>query len=208
MIETNQPKPPPVLRRIVVIDNHDSFVHTIVGYLRALGAHVDVIRNDDAAVWRAVRDTDGVLISPGPGAPQGAGASLAMVAHCAEMGLPLLGVCLGHQAIAEHFGGEVVLAPRVMHGRTSDVTHDGQGVFAGLANPVTVTRYHSLAVANSSITDPLVVTSATVPTPAEPQPVIMGLRHRDLPIESVQFHPEAILSIGGMGMLRNWLAQA
>ncbi|WP_433220579.1 anthranilate synthase component II [Microtetraspora malaysiensis] len=184
--------------RVLVVDNHDSFVHTIVQYLRELGADCDVRPRDDVTVDDADR-YDGVLVSPGPGTPEAAGVSVPMVRHCAERGLPLLGVCLGHQAIAVAYGGTVSRAPELMHGRTSQIDHDGKGVFAGIPSPVTMTRYHSLAV----IDVPLALeVSATTP-----EGIVMGLRHRDAPIEGIQFHPESILSEHGHRLLGNWLSQ-
>ncbi|GAA2240034.1 gamma-glutamyl-gamma-aminobutyrate hydrolase family protein [Rarobacter faecitabidus] len=192
---------------VLVLDNHDSFVHTIVGYLRALGARVTVLLNDDDAVPDALPRHAGVLVSPGPGSPRTAGQSLAVIDWCARTATPMLGVCLGHQALAEYFGGRVTLASRVMHGRTSLVEHNGSGVFAGLPRPLTVTRYHSLAVEPDSVPDVLEVTALTVPTPQDPARVIMGLQHRELPMTGVQFHPEAVLTEAGYPLLRNWLAE-
>lgn len=179
--------------RILVVDNHDSFVHTIVQYLRELGADCDVRPRD---VVRGARGFDGVLISPGPGTPENAGISVAL----ARSDIPVLGVCLGHQAIAIAYGATVARAPELMHGRTSEIRHDGKGVFEGLPSPVTMTRYHSLAVVPGTVPDELQVTATT------PEGVIMGLRHRSAPIEGVQFHPESILSRHGHRLLGNWLA--
>ncbi|MEV0971664.1 anthranilate synthase component II [Microtetraspora glauca] len=184
--------------RVLVVDNHDSFVHTIVQYLRELGATCDVHPRDDVTVDDA-DPYDGVLVSPGPGTPEAAGVSIPMIHHCAERKIPLLGVCLGHQAIAVAYGGTVARAPELMHGRTSLIIHDGKGVFTGIPSPVTMTRYHSLAV--TRVPDALEVTATT------PEGVVMGLRHRDAPIEGVQFHPESILSEHGHRLLGNWLAQ-
>ncbi|MFC0865025.1 anthranilate synthase component II [Sphaerimonospora cavernae] len=186
--------------RVLVVDNHDSFVHTIVQYLRELGADCDVrprdhVTLDDAAGF------DGVLVSPGPGTPEASGVSLSLVRHCAERGLPLLGVCLGHQAIAVAYGATVARAPELMHGRTSLISHDGRGVFRSIPSPVTMTRYHSLAVVPDTVPDLLEVSAAT------PDGVIMGLRHRSAPIEGVQFHPESIVSEHGHRLLGNWLTQ-
>ncbi|WP_084516782.1 anthranilate synthase component II [Microtetraspora niveoalba] len=184
--------------RVLVVDNHDSFVHTIVQYLRELGAACDVRPRDDVTVDDA-DGYDGVLVSPGPGTPEAAGVSVPMVHHCAAHGIPLLGVCLGHQAIAVAYGGTVGPAAELMHGRTSQIVHDGEGVFAGIPSPVTMTRYHSLVV-----TDVPAVLDVSATTP---EGVVMGLRHRDAPIEGVQFHPESILSEHGHRLLGNWLAR-
>ena len=189
------------MTRILCIDNYDSFVWTIVGYMRHLGAEVDVRRNDavgddwDDGSW------DGVLVSPGPGDPKHAGASLQVIADCAASGLPLFGVCLGHQAIGEYFGGTVVHAPELMHGKTSVVTTDGRGVFDGVPSPVTVTRYHSLTIAPETMPAELEVTSQT------DSGIIMGVRHRTLPIEGVQFHPESVMTQHGHRMIANFLAR-
>ncbi|MGB0678461.1 MAG: anthranilate synthase component II [Polyangiales bacterium] len=184
---------------ILVVDNYDSFTYNLVQYLGELGATVVVRRNDDidmAALHRgAVR---GVLISPGPGEPEGAGQTLAVIAACAGR-IPVFGVCLGHQAIAHHFGANIVRAAQVMHGRTSPITHDGRGVFQGLPSPLVATRYHSLIVAPASMPACLTVTAETEAGE------IMGLRHRSLPLEAVQFHPESFLSEHGHRLLDNWL---
>ncbi|MFC4062965.1 anthranilate synthase component II [Planomonospora corallina] len=188
------------MRRVLVVDNHDSFVHTIVQYLRELGALCDVRPRDHVTV----RDTagfDGVLVSPGPGAPEDAGVSVELVTHCAARGLPLLGVCLGHQAIALAYGATVARAPELMHGRTSEILHDGRGVFAGLPSPVTMTRYHSLAVRPDTVPEILQVSAATA------DGVVMGLRHRTAPVEGVQFHPESVISEHGHRLLGNWLGR-
>ncbi|MEU7689133.1 gamma-glutamyl-gamma-aminobutyrate hydrolase family protein [Microbispora hainanensis] len=186
--------------RVLVVDNHDSFVHTIVQYLRGLGADCDVRPRDHVTVGDADA-FDAVLVSPGPGTPEAAGVSVPLVRHCAGRGLPLLGVCLGHQAIAVAYGASVDRAPELMHGRTSLISHDGRGVFRELPSPVTMTRYHSLAVVPGTVPDTLEVTATT------PDGVIMGLRHRDAPIEGVQFHPESVVSEHGHRLLENWLAQ-
>ena len=188
--------------RVLVIDNYDSFVYNLVQELGELGADPVVFRNDaiDVAGIRAAAP-DAVLISPGPGRPEDAGVSLAVIAELAGE-LPILGVCLGHQAIGQAYGGDVVSAPTLMHGKTSAIHHQGEGVFAGLPDPFVATRYHSLVVEPSTLPDVLEVTARTV------DGVIMGLRHRELPIEGVQFHPESILTPSGPSLLANFLAQA
>jgi len=184
---------------VVVIDNYDSFTYNLVQYLGELGAEVEVHRNDkvDVATVAALRP-EGILISPGPGTPDDAGVSLEILG---ELGahIPIFGVCLGHQSIGQHFGGKVVRADRLMHGRTSEIHHAGVGVFAGLPSPFIATRYHSLIVERASLPDVLEITAWT----AEGE--IMGLRHRELPIEGVQFHPESFLTQHGHALLRNWL---
>ncbi|GAA3055179.1 aminodeoxychorismate/anthranilate synthase component II [Kitasatospora albolonga] len=192
--------------RILVVDNYDSFVFNLVQYLYQLGATCEVVRNDELTVDRAVhRDGetgyDGVLLSPGPGSPEEAGVCVDMVRHCAAVGLPLFGVCLGLQSIAVAYGAVVGRAPELLHGKTSPVTHRDGGVFAGLPSPVTTTRYHSLAVEPGTVPAELEVTAETE------SGVIMGLRHRELPVEGVQFHPESVLTEGGHRMLANWLAE-
>ena len=187
------------MTRILVVDNYDSFVYTIVGYLDQLGARTTVVRNDavpDAATW----EYDGVLVSPGPGTPAEAGSSLDVIRACAARALPMLGVCLGHQALGEAFGATVTHAPELMHGRTSLVEHEDRGVFDGLPHPFTATRYHSLAVVPATVPDELEVTARTSGG------IIMGLQHRDLPLHGVQFHPESVLSEGGHRLFANWLA--
>ncbi|WP_026918066.1 aminodeoxychorismate/anthranilate synthase component II [Gordonia shandongensis] len=189
--------------RILVIDNYDSFVYNLVQYLGQLGVDADVWRNDDprlADLDAVVADVDGILLSPGPGTPDRAGATEPLVRAAAATGTPLLGVCLGHQAIGEVFGATVVRADELLHGKTSPVRHDGTGVLAGLPDPFTATRYHSLTLAPESVPDELIVTGTT------PDGVVMAMRHRDLPIHSVQFHPESVLTQGGHRMLANWLA--
>jgi anthranilate synthase/aminodeoxychorismate synthase-like glutamine amidotransferase len=184
--------------RVLVVDNYDSFVYNLVQYLGQLGAEPVVYRNDaiDLAGARALAP-DGVLISPGPGRPDDAGISKSLVA---DLGItvPVLGVCLGHQCIGEAFGGSIV-RHHVMHGKTSEITHDGQGIFQGLPDPLVATRYHSLVVAPESVPPSLVTTAWAK------DGTVMGLRHRSLPIEGVQFHPESILTEGGHRMLANWL---
>jgi anthranilate synthase component 2 len=186
---------------VFVCDNYDSFTFNLVQYLGELGATPDVVRNDELAIDEiASRSPDAVVISPGPGAPCDAGISIALVEWCASTRTPLLGVCLGHQAIAEAFGGRVVEAPSIMHGKTSDVHHDGSGVFVGLPDPFEAMRYHSLAVDRGSLPAELCVTAWTS------DDVIMGLRHAEAPIEGVQFHPESILTGEGKKLLENFLA--
>lgn len=186
------------MTRILVIDNYDSFVYTIVGYLNQLGAETVVVRNDAVPPLAERAEFDGVLVSPGPGTPAEAGSSMDVIRDCAATGTPMLGVCLGHQALGEVYGGTVTHAPELMHGKTSPVEHDGQGVLAGLPSPFTATRYHSLAVVNGTVSDELVVTART-------GDVIMGLQHRDLPLFGVQFHPESVLTECGHRLLANWL---
>lgn len=186
--------------RVLVVDNHDSFVHTLVGYLSELGADTTMVEADavtDPAATLA--GYAGVLISPGPGAPAEAGASIAVVRAAADRHLPLLGVCLGHQALAEAFGGTVAHAPELLHGITSPVHHDGSALFAGLPDPFAATRYHSLAVVRETVPPELAITAAT------DSGVVMGLAHRSLPLWGVQFHPESVLSEGGYRLLGNWL---
>jgi len=186
-----------VATRILVVDNYDSFVYNLVQYLAQLGASCEVLRND-AVDLNQVGNYDGVLISPGPGTPDEAGSCLDLLDRWAGQ-VPILGVCLGHQAIGQVFGGRVVRAPELRHGKTSLVNHRGEGVLAGLPNPFTATRYHSLAVAPESVPDELVVTAWT------DDGVIMGLRHRTMDVEGVQFHPESVLTEGGHKLLANWL---
>lgn len=184
---------------IVLVDNYDSFTYNLAQYLAELGAEVEVHRNDavDVGLIEAW-GPEGILVSPGPGTPDDAGVSLDVVAHFAGR-IPLLGVCLGHQAVAQHYGGRVVRADRLMHGRTSEITHDGCGVFAGLPSPFTATRYHSLIVERGSVPESLQLTAWTE------QGEVMGVRHRTLPIEGVQFHPESFLTEHGHRLLRNWI---
>ena len=186
--------------RILVIDNYDSFVFNLVQYLGQLGAKCDVVRNDAVNV-NAADDYDGVLISPGPGTPEAAGISMAMIKYCGEKKIPLFGVCLGHQAIAAVYGAKVSRAPELLHGKTSQVHHQQSGVFQDLPSPFTATRYHSLAVERDSVPNNLEITGATE------SGVVMGLRHKDLPIEGVQFHPESVLTEHGHAMLANWLVK-
>ena len=183
--------------RILVVDNYDSFVFNLVQYLAQLGAETTVRRNDDVTAADA-RHFDGVLISPGPGTPRQAGVCLDMIEKAAGS-VPILGVCLGHQAIAEAFGATVDRAPELLHGKTSQVHHTGAGVLAGLPDPFTATRYHSLAVAPETIPDCLDTTGWTE------SGVVMAIKHRDLAVEGVQFHPESVLTQGGHRLLANWL---
>lgn len=188
--------------RILVVDNYDSFVYTLVGYLQQLGAQTTVVRNDDLSLEEAkelAAARDGVLVSPGPGAPAEAGVCIDLIRWCGENAKPMLGVCLGHQALAEAFGGTVTHAPELMHGKTSEVEHHGTDVFTGLPSPLTATRYHSLAAVADQIPAELEVTARTA------SGIIMGLRHRSAPLSGVQFHPESVLTEGGYQMLGNWL---
>ncbi|MEZ3161848.1 gamma-glutamyl-gamma-aminobutyrate hydrolase family protein [Microbacterium sp. BWT-B31] len=194
-----EPRPAPVL----VVDNHDSFVHTLVGYLHELGADTDLVEADTIDPVRAtdaIAPYRAVLVSPGPGTPARAGASIAVVRAAAGRGIPLLGVCLGHQAIGAAFGATVDHAPELMHGMTSLVRHEGEPLYDGLSDPFVATRYHSLAIVPDSVPRELLVTSRT------DSGVIMGVRHRELPIQGVQFHPESVLTEGGHRLLGNWLA--
>jgi anthranilate synthase component 2 len=187
---------------ILVIDNYDSFTFNLVHYLMELGAEVKVVRNDAVTATEAIAsNAAGFLISPGPCTPNEAGVSLDLVAACADAERPLLGVCLGHQAIGQHFGGHVVRGG-LMHGKTSPVDHDGTGVFAGLPSPFTATRYHSLIV--EDIPQNLVV-NATSETPGLDGTSVMGFRHETLPIHGVQFHPESIATEHGHALLANFL---
>jgi para-aminobenzoate synthetase component 2 len=182
--------------RILVVDNYDSFVYNLVQYLGQLDAECTVVRNDAVEVTDA-QGYDGVLLSPGPGTPEEAGACVDLVRHCAGR-VPLLGVCLGHQAIGVAYGATVARAPELLHGKTSRVEHDGAGVLAGLPSPFTATRYHSLAVEPSTLPDELEVTGRA-------GRVVMAMRHREHAVEGVQFHPESVLTEGGHRMLATWL---
>jgi para-aminobenzoate synthetase component 2 len=188
------------MTRILVIDNYDSFVFNLVQYLQQLGAECTVVRNDEVEASEAQK-YDGVLISPGPGTPEEAGISVAMISYCAENSIPLFGVCLGHQAIGVAFGATVSRAPELLHGKTSLVHHNGTGVYKNLPTPFTATRYHSLAVEIETIGTELEVTGKT------DTGVVMSMRHKTLPIEGVQFHPESVLTEHGHLMLANWLTQ-
>ena len=191
--------------QVLVVDNYDSFVFNLVQYLGQLGVHAQVWRNDDArlatddAIAQVAADFDGVLLSPGPGTPERAGASIALVKACAAAGTPLLGVCLGHQAIGVAFGGTVDRAPELLHGKTSVVHHNDDGVLKGLPDPFTATRYHSLTILPETLPAALEVVGQT------DNGIIMAVRHTELPIHGVQFHPESILTQGGHRMLANWL---
>jgi anthranilate synthase component II len=187
--------------RVVVIDNYDSFVYNLVQYLGELGAEPVVHRHDALTVDALIAlEPDAVLISPGPGRPEDAGVSNEAIHAFGGRGVPVLGVCLGHQCIGQVFGGVVERAPRVMHGKTSEISHDGKGVFVGIKSPFTATRYHSLVVERDTVPDALEVTAESE------DGLVMGLRHRDLPIEGVQFHPESILTESGHELLRNFLS--
>ncbi|MEU4198550.1 aminodeoxychorismate/anthranilate synthase component II [Streptomyces sp. NPDC026294] len=191
--------------RILVVDNYDSFVFNLVQYLYQLRAECEVLRNDEVELRHAQDGFDGVLLSPGPGAPEQAGVCVDMVRHCADTGVPVFGVCLGLQSMAVAYGGVVGRAPELLHGKTSLVSHEGAGVFKGLPTPFTATRYHSLAVQPGTVPDEMVVTAWTGDD-AETG-VAMGLRHRELPVEGVQFHPESVLTEWGHRMLANWLVE-
>ncbi|KJC64490.1 anthranilate synthase component II [Agreia bicolorata] len=193
------------MTRVLVIDNYDSFVYTLNGYLLQLGAETEVVRNDDFTASDAaarIADYDAVLVSPGPGTPHDAGVSIPVVHAALASRTPLLGVCLGHQAIAEALGATVTYADELMHGKTSLIEHDGSAFYDGVPDPFTATRYHSLAVVDGTVPDELVVTSRTRGG------VIMGLRHSEAPVFGVQFHPESVLTEGGYRMLGNWLGAA
>ena len=187
-------------KKILVIDNYDSFVFNLVQYLAQLGAECTVVRNDELKVTDA-DNYDGVLISPGPGTPERAGISVDMVHYCATKKIPVFGVCLGHQAIGVAFVAVVSQAPELLHGKTSMVHHQGQGVFKELPTPFSATRYHSLAVEKNTIPNFIEVTGETETG------VVMAMRHKELPIEGVQFHPESVLTEHGHAMLANWLEQ-
>jgi anthranilate synthase component 2 len=187
-------------KQILLIDNYDSFTYNLLHYLQELGANVDVARNDQISVEDALgKKADGILISPGPATPDDSGICLDLIAKAAGR-IPVLGVCLGHQAIAQVFGGNVIRTQKPMHGKTSDISHGGQGIFAGLKTPFTVTRYHSLIVERDTLPDCLEITSQT------DDGIIMGLQHKEHALHGVQFHPESIASEHGHDLLRNFLA--
>lgn len=188
----------PTNKRVLVIDNYDSFTYNLVQYLAALGAQCTVVLNDESDAEALLGTSpDGILLSPGPGTPDDAGVTLETIVRARD--IPIFGVCLGHQSIGQAFGATVIRAPRLMHGKTSPILHENLGVFRGLPCPMTATRYHSLVLAPDTIPDCLEVTARTK------EGEIMGVRHRSLPIEGVQFHPESILTEGGMDMMKNWL---
>jgi anthranilate synthase/aminodeoxychorismate synthase-like glutamine amidotransferase len=193
---------------VFVLDNYDSFTYNLVQYLGEFGAEVEVRRNDEVTVEDVeALKPERILLSPGPCTPRDAGILVPLIRHMAGKA-PILGVCLGHQAIGEAFGGQVVRAQQLMHGKTSPVEHDGKGVFAGLPTPITCTRYHSLIVAEKTLPGELEITARTSETNGAGKPdgsVIMGLRHRTLPVEGVQFHPESVLTEGGHQMIHNFL---
>ena len=186
------------MTKILVVDNYDSFVFNIVQYLQQLGAEVVVKRNDGVNA-NSINEFDGVLLSPGPGTPEDAGACIEIVNAAIEKQKPLLGVCLGHQAIGAALGGKVSRAPELLHGKTSQVQHKNEGVFKDLKSPFRATRYHSLAIENPNFPNDLTITATTE------SGVIMGVKHKTAPIEGVQFHPESVLTEGGHRLLANWL---
>ena len=186
------------MTKILVVDNYDSFVFNLVQYLQQLGAEVVVKRNDEVNA-DSIKGFDGVLLSPGPGTPEDAGACIEIVNAAIEKHKPLLGVCLGHQAIGAALGGKVSRAPELLHGKTSQVQHKNEGVFKDLKSPFRATRYHSLAIETPSVPEDLLVTATTE------SGVIMGVKHKSAPIEGVQFHPESVLTEGGHRLLANWL---
>jgi len=188
------------MTKILVVDNYDSFVFNLVQYLQQLGAEVVVKRNDEVNA-ESINGFDGVLLSPGPGTPEDAGACIEIVNAAIEKQKPLLGVCLGHQAIGAALGGTVSRAPELLHGKTSQVQHKNEGVFKDLKSPFRATRYHSLAIETANVPTELVVTAATE------EGVIMGVKHKTAPIEGVQFHPESVLTEGGHHLLANWLTE-
>jgi para-aminobenzoate synthetase component 2 len=188
------------MTKILVVDNYDSFVFNLVQYLQQLGAEVFVKRNDEVNA-ESINGFDGVLLSPGPGTPEDAGACIEIVNAAIEKHKPLLGVCLGHQAIGAALGGKVSRAPELLHGKISQVQHNNEGVFKDLKSPFRATRYHSLVIDTASVPDELVVTATTK------EGVIMGVKHKAAPIEGVQFHPESVLTEGGHHLLANWLTE-
>jgi para-aminobenzoate synthetase component II len=187
--------------RVLVVDNYDSFVYNLVQYLAQLGVE-PVVRRNDVVRLAEVDEADGVLISPGPGTPERAGLSIDVIRHCAESSTPVFGVCLGLQAMGVAWGATVDQAPELLHGKTSQVHHDGRGALAGLPSPFTATRYHSLAVRADTVPAEFDVTGSTA------SGVVMAMRHRELAVEGVQFHPESVLTEGGHRMLANWMASA
>jgi para-aminobenzoate synthetase component 2 len=189
------------MTKILVVDNYDSFVFNLVQYLQQLGAEVVVKRNDEVNA-ESINGFDGVLLSPGPGTPEDAGACIEIVNAAIEKQKPLLGVCLGHQAIGAALGGKVSRAPELLHGKTSQVHHKNEGVFKDLKTPFRATRYHSLAIETPSVPEELLVTATTETG------VIMGVKHKSAPIEGVQFHPESVLTERGHHLLANWLSSA
>ena len=186
--------------KVLVVDNYDSFVFNLVQYLGQLGAETTVVRNDEITVEAAL-EYDGVLISPGPGTPEAAGISIEMIKFCAAKEIPLFGVCLGHQAIGVAFGATVSRAPELMHGKTSEIIHNCEGIYANLPSPFTATRYHSLAIERATVPEELQVTGETEGG------IVMSVRHKSLPIQGVQFHPESVLTEHGHAMLANWLTE-
>ena len=187
--------------RVLVVDNYDSFVYNLVQYLAQLGADC-VVRRNDVVTDDEVAEADGVLLSPGPGTPDRAGRTKELVTDCARARKPVFGVCLGHQAIGAAWGGVVERAPELLHGKISEILHDGAGVFDGLPHPFEATRYHSLTVRAATIPEEFEVTARTE------SGIVMGMRHHELPVEGVQFHPESVLTEGGHRMLANWMADA
>lgn len=194
--------------KILVLDNYDSFVYTLNGYLQQLGAETEVLRNDivpESELPALLAKYDAVLLSPGPGTPAEAGLSIPVVKLALQTGQPVFGVCLGHQSIAEAMGATVTSAEELMHGKTSQVAHDNSLIYQDVPNTFTATRYHSLAVVDSTVPDDLIVTSRTEKGENSKGGVIMGLQHKSLPIYGVQFHPESVMTQGGYQMLGNWL---
>jgi len=191
------------MSELLLLDNHDSFTWNLAQYLAELGARVEVRLNDEVPVaWCAAQGFDAVVISPGPGRPEGAGITLDLIRVAAAQGIPLLGVCLGHQALAQAWGARIVQAPILMHGKTSPILHDGRGVFAGLPAGFSATRYHSLTVDEATLDPSFRITARA------PDGVIMGLEHRELPLYGVQFHPESVLTVEGKRLLGNFLRVA
>lgn len=189
------------MTRVLVIDNYDSFTYNLVQYLGELGVDPTVVRNDAISIDEALQlRPEGVLLSPGPGRPENAGILCAAITAFAGVA-PVLGVCLGHQAIGQVYGGNVVGAPHLVHGKTSSIAHEGEGVFAGLPNPLAATRYHSLIIERETLPDVLHITATT------DDGMIMGVRHKTLDVEGVQFHPESILTTSGHNLLRNFVAR-